>query len=879
MQGVSEYQLANGLQVLLAPNDLQTRVYANLVVKAGSAVEGFGEGGMAHLLEHLIFKGTPTVRDPVKEFADRTIDYNGTTSLDRTNYFGSMNPDPDKLNWYLGWLADASMNSLIAKADLDKEMTVVRNEFERNASRPTGAVYQARMALAFPNHGYGRPTIGVQSTIENVNIERLQAFYKTWYRPDNMVLVVTGQFDTKTTLAHIQTVFGGLKIPAVPLPSTYTREPPQDGVREATVRRVGANVSTLIGWRGAPRASADDAVLDVIASSLANSGGGRFKQEIEKQSLGTQVWAAHNSMQQNGVFDVGLQVNQQNQLDTVQQLLLTHIASIAESGVTPQELARAKTTGLANREATRRSAREFGELLADNAAAGDWRLGFWYDEQLAAVTTEATQRVARAYLVDANRVRVSFMPDANPNRAKDELPLNLNNYTAKAEELPIALPLQRFEPTFAEIGNRTVRFDLPIGTKAALLPRPAAGDVITGTLRLRWGHLASLRGWGVAPYFGGLLLKGTTTQSEAQMKDELSRLQSSLSLNAGPSGMTVGFTTTRKHWRAFARLMQDVVRNPKFDEAAFQVWQQEAIANVRRALDSPEARANNALRRAMSAPYAHDDPRYQPTQEENLARWQALKLDDIKRFWNQFAGASVSEFAAAGALDIDVVKADVAKMLDGWQNPGGAASYQRIARPLFMPSAQTLQLPTPDKPNALMYAATNLAVESWSRESAAMELANGILGGSSSSRLYTKVRKQEGLSYDVGSYVSFNEDDKTAGFGLNGIFAPSNKTKFETAVQEVMDGVRTKGLSSVELFFAKRVAADRIKQALASDSYVASELAAMLYKSRSGEIRDVAWYEAKQAMLQSLTIDEIDAAIKKLLDTSHLVRVFAGDFK
>lgn len=882
MEGVTEYRLANGLQVLLAPNDLQPRVYANLIIKAGSAVEGFGEGGMAHLLEHMVFKGTPTTRDAMKAFADRSLNFNGTTTHDRTNYFASMNPNKDNLHWYIGWLADAMTNSLISKADLDKEMTVVRNEFERAGSSPERAVWEARMALAFPNHGYGRPTIGNRSDIENVNIERLQAFYKTWYRPDNMSLVVAGRFDAQATLAHIQAVLGALHNQDIPIPKIYTREPVQEGVRESVIRRVGTEFGTLIGWRGAPRAHKDDAVLDVIANALVNSGGGRFKTEIDKLGLGTQVSVGHNSLLQYGTFDASLRVKDAAKLDEVQALLLKHIAAIAKSGVTVQELVQAQTAAATRHEESKRTAEGFGASLAESVAAGDWRLDFWYQDNMRAVTIADTMRAVQDYLVDANRVRVSFIPEASPLRASDPIIMPLGDYIAT----PVVnlnahnfAPLERFEPTIAEIDKRAVRVDLKGGAKLVLLPRPAVGDAITGTLRIHWGNLDTMRGQGAAPYLGAMLLKGSTTRSERQIKDELDRLQSSLSIHTGISGMTVGFKTTRQNWHAFAVLMHDVLRNPAFTAEDFKVWQQEVMAAITQQLDSPEAKADIALRLAMVMPYSPDDPRRVLTLQENFTRWQALKLEDIQRFWRQFSGASVAEFGAAGALDADVMQADVAAMLDDWQTQGGATSYRRIPNPLFVHPSQTIQIATPDKPNGLMYTAHALSVDPWSREGMAMMIANGILGGSASSRLYTKVRQEEGLSYGVGSFFSPNDLDNVATFGFYGTFAPNNKAKFESTVSAVVDDVRAKGLSSIELFFAKRVAADKITQGLSSDSYIAGELATAAFRARFGQIRNAAWFEEKQAMLQSLTIEEVDAAVKKLLDTSRLVTVFAGDFK
>jgi zinc protease len=329
--------------------------------------------------------------------------------------------------------------------------------------------------------------------------------------------------------------------------------------------------------------------------------------------------------------------------------------------------------------------------------------------------------------------------------------------------------------------------------------------------------------------------------------------------------------------------MQDVMRNPALKEEDFKVWQQEIVSGITKQLDSPEAKTGNALMRAMSAPYAVTDPRYVPTLDEQKARWQALKLGDVRAYWQTFAGASTAEFAAAGALDVLEVQKDVAVMLDDWQNKhsqqGGAAYYQRIPRPLFAHTGQSIPVATPDKPNAMIYAAHNFAGDPWTKEGIAMTVANAIIGGNANSRLFTKVRKEEGLSYGVWSYLTPNDEDKVLTFGWGGIFAPSNRAKFESTVKELFDDIKAKGLSSIELFVAKRVAADRVQQNLASDSAMSSELARAEYKARTGEIRSAAWYEEKHKMLQDLTIEELDAAAKKLVDMSRAVVVTTGEFK
>jgi zinc protease len=489
MEGVTEYRLTNGLQILLAPNDLQPRTYVNLVVKAGSAVEGFGEGGMAHVLEHMVFKGTPTTRDALLAFAQRSLVASGTTNQDRTNYSASMHPDASNLDWYLSWLADAMFNSSILQNDLDKEMTVVRNEFERIKSDPGALLAEQRMALAFPNHGYGRPVIGNQTDIENISIEKLRSFYQTWYRTDNMAIVISGRFDPSRVLHVLNKLFGSIKQPTTALPQHYTREAIQMGVKGATVRKAGGQVITLIGWRGVPSAHPDDAALMTVAHVLANSAGGRFKLAAENQKWGSGTLAVHQGQAQYGSFSVALQVDDAAKLDNIQSLLLKQIDTLITTGITEIELERAKTQFFAVYENFKNNAETFGSFLAESVANGDWRLGFWQRENLTQLTTAKVQDAAKRYLLASNRVRVSYIPDAHAARADDAKPQSLGDFVATPmaiRQLQQQTALTRMGVTGKELDQHIIRSALKVGTKVALLPRPAMGDALQGVVRLHW---------------------------------------------------------------------------------------------------------------------------------------------------------------------------------------------------------------------------------------------------------------------------------------------------------------------------------------------------------------------------------------------------------
>ncbi|MGZ5429280.1 MAG: M16 family metallopeptidase, partial [Thermoanaerobaculia bacterium] len=227
VEGITEYRLANHLKVLLFPDTSKPTITVNVTYLVGSRNEGYGETGMAHLLEHLVFKGTPKHGNIPQELTSHGTRPNGTTSFDRTNYFETFDATDTNLAWALDLESDRMVNSFIAKKDLDSEMTVVRNEFEAGENSPSGILFKRLVATAYLEHGYAHLPIGSRSDIENVNIDRLQAFYRTYYQPDNAVLVVAGKFDEAKTLALVQKTFGSIPKPARTVPPTYTLDPPQ----------------------------------------------------------------------------------------------------------------------------------------------------------------------------------------------------------------------------------------------------------------------------------------------------------------------------------------------------------------------------------------------------------------------------------------------------------------------------------------------------------------------------------------------------------------------------------------------------------------------------------------------------------------------------
>ncbi len=273
--GITEYSYRNGLRVLMFPDASNPKVTVNMTYLVGSRHEGYGETGMAHLLEHMNFILTTNGREIKKELTSHGAQWNGSTNYDRTNYFETVTASDENLRWALSLEADRMVNMRMEKALLDTEMTVVRNEFERGENSPQRVLEERVVATAYLWHNYGKSTIGSREDIEKVPIDRLAAFYKKYYQPDNVVVAIAGHFDESKALKFVSETLGAIPRPQRKLEEPYTVEPIQDGQRYVELRRVGDGQALMMMFHAPNAAHPDSAALEVLAGVMTGGGGGR----------------------------------------------------------------------------------------------------------------------------------------------------------------------------------------------------------------------------------------------------------------------------------------------------------------------------------------------------------------------------------------------------------------------------------------------------------------------------------------------------------------------------------------------------------------------------------------------------------------------------
>ncbi|MEO6566748.1 MAG: pitrilysin family protein [Casimicrobiaceae bacterium] len=871
VEGITEYRLVNGLTVLLFPDASKPTTVVNVTYKVGAAHENYGETGMAHLLEHLVFKGTPSRGNIMQELGRRGMEYNGSTGWDRTNYFQTFTASGDNLDWALSMEADRMVNSFIRRSDLDTEMTVVRNEFERSENNPQLVLYGRMLSTAYQWHNYGHLPIGARSDIENVDIDRLQAFYRLYYQPDNAVLIVAGKFDVDPTLALIAKYFGPIPKPSRILPRIYTEDPVQDGERSVTLRRVGNSKFLGMMYKVGRGAHPDYVATDVLGEVMTLAPSGRlYKALVEtKKATAVSVWAEAQS--DPGTTTFFAQIPDGDSIEPARETMLATFANIVKEPITEAEVARVRAKAAKYFDDVMSNPQQFGVGISESIALGDWRLFFLQRDRYRTVKAEDVQRVALQYLKRSNLTMGEFIPDAKPDRAPAAAPVDVAAMVKDYKGDAATAAGEVFDSSPANLDARAQRFALPNGMKVALLSKKSRGEAVNFNLTLRFGDEKSVFGKATDGLLtGSMLLRGTTTRSRQEIDDAFDKLRAKVSVSGSATVASASGQTFRAQLPDTLRLVADVLKNPAFPATELDQLKRARATSLETARSEPQDIAQRALRRHDN-PYPPGDPRYAPTVEESLASNNAVSLDAVRAFHQQFYGASNAELAIVGDFDADAMRALVTELFGSWKSP---STYARVPDPYRTIKPAALRLVVPDKANAILIGSEKWPINDSSPDYAALLVANFIFGDSSAARIPERLRQKDGLSYGAGGYFQPSSIDANSAYGMYAIFAPQNLDKVRTGIAEELDRALKEGFTDAEVAAAKTGVMQERTLARTEDASIAGALTTQAYLGRTFAVS-----AGVDAAIAKLTTADVNAAFRKYMKAGDFTFAFAGDFK
>jgi zinc protease len=873
VEGVTEYAFPNGLHVLLFPDDSKPKITVNVVYRVGSRNEGYGETGMAHLLEHMVFKTSTSGRELFKELTDRAGGFfNGTTNYDQTMYFETFNAGDDNLRWALGLEADRMVRMTMLKKDLDSEMTVVRNEMEAGENDPSEVLEERVLASAYNFHNYGKTVIGNRTDVERVPIENLAVFYRKYYEPDNADLIIAGQFDPAKALGMVAETIGAIPRPTRVLTQPYTSEPTQEGERSVILRRVGNIQDVMVAYHIPAALHPDAASLQVAAQILGAPQTGRLYKELVDSKKAVSVFMYANHMHDPGFSIASAQLKPDQSIDEAQQVLLKVVEGLGANPPSQEEVDRAKGRILKNIELALTNSQTVSIMLGGDIGDGDWRLLFLNRDRVAKVTPDDVTRVAKTYLKSSNRTLGEFIPTTAPDRAEIPTTPDAADLFKDYKGGAVIAQGESFDPTPQNIEVRVIRAKLPNGMKLVMFPKKTRGGTVVARINLHFGDAKSLEGkQTAADIAGSLLMRGTKNKNKQQIQDETDHLKAQITVNGGVDQAGATIRTLDTNRADSLKLVRELLREPAFPESEFEQVRQQRIATAESGKTEPNNLVQIDLYRHLNEQYKRGQVHYVSTLDEEIEDDKKVTLDEVRSFYQQFYGPGEGEIVISGQFDPEQMRKLVTELFGDWKSP---ARYQRVPDPYAKVEAVNHKIETPDKQNGLFLAAMPLKMKDTDPAYPALTIAGMVFGGSPNSRIFRRIRVKDGLSYGAGTQFQIpTEDDAAAMIGF-AIAAPQNMPKVEADFNEELALALKDGFTADEVEKAKKTWLDERKVQRSEEGSIAS-----LLIMREHWDRTMQWDAKLEAAVAALTPQQVNDAFKHYVDSTAITIVKGGDFK
>jgi zinc protease len=874
VEGIKEYSLSNGLQVLLIPDASQSNMVVNIVYKVGSRHEGYGETGMAHLLEHMLFKSTKNLGDIKKMLSDKGGNANGTTWYDRTNYYEVFPSSDENLKWSLQMEADRMVNATILQSDLDKEFSVVRNEFEIGENEPSSILNERIISTAYLWHNYGNSTIGSREDIERVKADRLRVFYQKYYQPDNATLVVAGKFDEKKALEYVGEYFSVLPRPTRILEKTYTVEPPQDGERRVELKRAGDVQFLGAAYHAAASADADFPALDVLAEILqADPSGYLYKVMVESKKA-SRVSCYQMTLHDPGFMYFSAEVPKDKSLDSAKAAFISALDAIGTTAYTEQDLQRGKAKVAKSLEDITNNTVYFAINLTELIGAGDYRLWYMYRDRVEDVKLADVKRVAARYFRPNNRTLGVFIPAPNEERVKPEefddsrIAGLVSGYKGKAVEAMA----DTFEASIRNIKAHLTQDRLETGFRYALVKKPIKGGKVQATFIMMTGDEKSLSGKReVAAMTAGLLMAGTKSLTKEQLQDKLDSMKSSVGFFWSGQSMYIQVNTYEASLDPVMALVKECLENPVFPQNELEKSKAESKSSLESQMNDPQSVAFIRLSK-RTEDYPGDHFMYTPSPKEQIEDQAIITREQLVAFHAAFLGGNNAFGTVIGDLDPARVGAIMKSTFGAWKTSTPFTRYL----PTYKASVKyDERINTPDKENGALACGMNLEMNRLDPEYPALLLANEMLGsgGFLTSRIPTRLREKEGISYGAGSYMDVSVLHRAGSWGAYAFYNPKSVDRVDVAMREEIATALEKGFTAEEMKSSVGSWKNSRNTSLGNDGFIVNMVNTTMNTGIS-----IDEFDRLEANVEKLTVEEVNAAARKYIRPDRMVFIFAGDF-
>jgi zinc protease len=872
--GITQYRLqSNGMPILLVPNHASPVFTFMVVYHVGSRNEAPGNTGSAHLLEHMIFnkstenfgraKGHKTFQEVLYEAGADFSSTNMTTWYDRMNGYSTL--PADKLELAMKIEADRLGRALILDSERQSEMSVVRNEFEIGENNPTQALFKSVVGTAIQAHPYHWSTIGYRSDIEGVTTEKLREHYRNFFWPNNAQAILVGDFDPQRALEIFAREFGAFEPSAHEIPEVITVEPPQEGERRTIVKRPGTVSLVMLGYMRPGTLHPDFIPLEILRTILAWGVNSRLHQAVVETQLASDVSTLNFMLRDPFPLLVHATVAPGQAPEKVEESIKATIHALAESGVTEDELRRAKqqieTAVIRSRDGTYQLTSALGEAVA----SADWKFFLTYVDRINAVTADEVKRVAAAYLVPDRATVGWFVPTAaaaSPATAPE---------VAKAESVAprrAAVQQTKTQPSSSRrsFAERTTRKVLPNGIIVDVVENRANPTVAIRGLVFAGDSTSPAGQPSIADLTARMLQRGTTKRTKEQIASLLDGAGATRSYSTNLFEATLGLNGLSRDLPLLIDVLAEELRNPKFAQDELAKAKSELRTTVLRSDDATSSRAMEKLTQLV---YADAHPYRSAGRAAMEASIEAATAEELRAFHRERYTGSNLVLAIVGDVDAKSTIALIEKHLGGLEKGKRLRMAAEPTTPAETPASQVITMPGKANVNLVLGSASGLRRSDPDYEAAL--IANAALGQNAlSSRIGRRVRDTEGLSYNL--FSRYDMSDALDGLWyVNIAVAPQNVAKALRSTREEIAKFAADGVTEEEVQIQKNFFAGNFQVGLSTNAGVAS---ALITAEKFGF--GPRYLDEFPVRMRAVTHEEVNEAIKNRFYPDRLHLIIAG---
>ena len=861
--GFSSYLLPNGFKIILVayPSAANTRI--ELLIKTGSKLEGYGETGMAHLLEHMLFKSAGRRADIKSDLTALGAIWNGTTDADRTTFFETVAAEPEKIDEAIRIEADRFIRARFTKEHLASEMTVVRNELERNDSDPGSLVMRALQRESYFWHGYSRPTIGARSDIEEAPFAALQAFHKKHYRPDNAALIVSGKFDPSHVLALASRLFSEARNPATPMANRWTRDETRAATNRSELFLPAGKTIVASAWKMPGQTDRQTYALDLATGALCDEDWGSLRKDmVLGRKLAVSVACNTIIRPDYSLLIASAEAGQGADAEDLSHALREHIESAAAKGISQEQLERGRLEELNAYERLENSHERLASSLSRAEVAGDWRLFFWQRDAVKTISLDEANASLKKWTVGINRSDVLLHPTEGMTAPEPSKPAEVKTLISGKNWPAIARFSDPLPDTAADLAKATINIALDGSrARAALISRKTQGNLAWLVLKNDYGSESDLTGRNTACAIAdGLMDYGGAGLNRDQLNARLEQLQAKASLGLG----RIVIEAPRPNIQAALDLLLAAWASPALPEAEFDSIKAAAITHLEAALKEPATVALTAAALRFDN-YPDQHPLRTLSIEQQLVATRALSFAEVSACVADFSGLAQIRLAMVGDFspqDVQTVWSKVSKL------PAAKTPYERVKGFDAPASVDTspIMVSMPEKPNATIAGIALLPISDESPDFPALRIALKILGGDADSRIWKRLREQEGLAYSANISLQGSHFEPRSGVGIIASAASDKADEAQTCLKDELAQALKDGFSDKEVERAKQTWLQERKIALRSERSYVGSLEQGLYTGQ-----DYAWLARYSEKITHLTTQDVTLALRKYLADAPIV--------